>query len=522
MAAARKKKAETSSTPSDTKSNTPLTVKQLTTRIANRLIEAFPTTIKVVGEITNPRHRTHWYFDLKDHDAVVSCVMFASAARKLKCAIEHGQEVVVSGKVEFFPKQGKTQLYVSTVKPVGVGELDLTYRKRCDELRQRGYFDPEHKAPLPFFSPKIAIVTSASSAALQDVIDTVARRCPATQLCLVDARVQGANAASEIARAIQAIDAKHEQYGISAIILTRGGGSLEDLWCFNEQVVADAIYNASIPIVAAIGHETDTTIAELVADERCATPTQAAMRLTPERDILIDQLDMLAHRAHRATSRITQHQANVLTAHAKHLKHAVRYSLHHAQRQTEHAFAVLQKHHPVSQLTQRHKALAHAHAALLRAKQTQLVVAAANACTSMTAHRVDLIDEDQARGTGLALLKKVAHARSSNADEHLDEIRATNRKEGHPRFTGHCARQVRLARARRPDHQDAFGNPPTEALKPVRILEKFNDLLQLLLGLVGPSHIGKSRLVLVFHQELGPALAKGKQPACAALASAAT
>jgi exodeoxyribonuclease VII large subunit len=255
-----------------------------------------PKPIRVTGEVSGFRDRTHWWFDLKDENAVVSCVMFQSGARKAGFIPDNGQEVVASGRIEFYEKQGKTQLYIESLKPVGVGELELRFRALCEELRTLGWFDIERKRPLPWFPRRIAVITSRTGAALQDVLNTMNRRCPAVGAVIVDVRVQGDRAANEVAAAVDWISREHEAMGVDAVVVTRGGGSMEDLWAFNERVLAEAIVRCSIPVVAAIGHETDTTIAELVADERCATPTQAAMRLTPDRASLDEQLTQLRRR----------------------------------------------------------------------------------------------------------------------------------------------------------------------------------------------------------------------------------
>ena len=275
----------------------PWTVSQLAVRIEGSLRDGLPQTIRVVGEISGARERTHWYFDLKDAGAVISCVLFASAARRLKVHPTQGARVVVTGRIDYYAKAGKVSFIADRIEPVGEGALDQAFRALVEELKALGWFDPARKRPLPTFPRRIAVITSRSGAALQDVIDTARRRCPAIDIALVDVRVQGDGAAAEIARAISAVSASAATLGIDAIIVTRGGGSKEDLWAFNERIVAQEIVNASVPIVAAIGHETDTTIAELVADERAATPTQAAMRLTPDREALARQLDALQRRA---------------------------------------------------------------------------------------------------------------------------------------------------------------------------------------------------------------------------------
>lgn len=272
-----------------------LSVSQLASKIEEALARV-PSPLRVIGEVSGFRDRTHWYFDLKDAQSVVNGVMFASAARKAGFTPTNGQEVVATGRVEFYAKGGKVTLLIEKLEPVGAGALELAYRALCEELRNLGWFAPERKRRLPTFPRRIAIVTSKTGAALQDVLVTMQKRCPAVGALVVDVRVQGENAASEIAEAIRYLSANASALAIDAILVTRGGGSMEDLWAFNERVVAQAIFECAIPVVAAIGHETDTTIAELVADERGATPTQAAMRLTPDRAALLHQLTALQRR----------------------------------------------------------------------------------------------------------------------------------------------------------------------------------------------------------------------------------
>lgn len=278
-------------------------VRDLAERIDRALRDGLPTRICVVGEISGFTDRTHWYFSLKDEEAVVSCVMFAAAARRADFAPENGQAVVARGRIEFYARQGRTQLYVERLEPLGAGDLDARFRALCAELKDLGWFDPQRKRPLPRFPRRVAIVTSRTGAALQDVLKTMATRCATVDAALVDAKVQGAAAAPGIAKALDWLSAHHETLGIDAVILTRGGGSMEDLWAFNEREVGEAVLRCAVPVVAAIGHETDTTIAELVADERASTPTQAAMRLTPDRVALAEQIDQLGARARAALAR---------------------------------------------------------------------------------------------------------------------------------------------------------------------------------------------------------------------------
>ena len=270
----------------------------------------------MIGEVSGAVERTHWYFNAKDADAVLACVMFASVARKGGLRPENGHEYILSGRVEYYAKGGKVSFIVDKIEPVGQGSLDAAFRRLCEELRGLGWFDPVRKKRLPTFPRKVAVITSAGGAALHDVLITMQKRCPAVEVIVADVRVQGDRAAEEVARAIRAIGAGH--LGADAIIVTRGGGSKEDLWAFNERMVAEAIIGCPLPVVAAIGHETDTTIAELVADERASTPTQAAMRLTPDRHELHRQVLVAAKRLHLTTDRVIAQDRQSVRAIARH------------------------------------------------------------------------------------------------------------------------------------------------------------------------------------------------------------
>lgn len=295
-----------------------MTVTELASHIRGALNIHLPAKVRVVGEISNLSDRTHWFFSLKDDAATIRCVCFASNAKRVRFAVKDGMAVIATGRVDFYDAQGHVQLYVDKLEPVGVGELELRFRALCDELRKLGYFEVERKKPLPAMAQRIAVVTSRSAAALQDVANTAHRRWPGCQLLLYDVRVQGEEAAPQIAAAIKRLSKQGAALGVEAIILTRGGGSIEDLWAFNERTVADAIYHCPLPIVAAIGHETDTTIAELVADERCATPTQAAMRLVPDARALLHQVEALSRRLATGVRREILHQRQRLEAAARH------------------------------------------------------------------------------------------------------------------------------------------------------------------------------------------------------------
>jgi exodeoxyribonuclease VII large subunit len=197
---------------------------------------------------------------------------------------------------------------VEQVEPVGAGALDAAFRALVEEVRGLGWLDPARKRPVPKFPSRVAVVTSRSAAALQDVLVTMRKRCTLVGVVVCDVRVQGDGAAAEILGAIEEVSRRSEELGIDAVIVTRGGGSKEDLWCFNDRGVAEAIVQCAVPVVAAIGHETDVTLAELVADERCATPTQAAMRVTPEAEELLRQLASIEGRMEGQVRRLMSYE----------------------------------------------------------------------------------------------------------------------------------------------------------------------------------------------------------------------
>ena len=295
-----------------------LSVSEVSAMVKTALATALPAKIRVVGEVSNFSDRTHWFFSLKDDTATLRAVCFASAARRVGFALKDGLQVVATGRIDYYDAQGQIQLYVDKIEPVGEGALDLQFRALCEQLRKLGYFDPERKKGLPGVPQTVAVVTSRTGAALQDVINTANQRWAGCRLLLLDVHVQGAAAAPEIAAAIDALSAQAFRLAIDVIILTRGGGSIEDLWAFNERIVADAVYRCAIPIVAAIGHETDTTIAELVADVRCATPTQAAVTVVPDAAALAHQLDQLHRRLGLVVRRSAEHARHTLAGWRRH------------------------------------------------------------------------------------------------------------------------------------------------------------------------------------------------------------
>ncbi|MFA9353363.1 exodeoxyribonuclease VII large subunit [Pediococcus pentosaceus] len=269
-----------------------LTVSALTNYI-KRKFDADPYLHRVylLGEISNFRLRTnsHQYFSLKDENAKISAIMFKSAFAKVKFQPEEGMRVIVSGRISLYPGNGSYQIYVDSMQPDGVGALYQAYEQLKIKLSQEGLFEAP-KLPIPKYPRKIAIVTSPSGAVIRDIITTVSRRYPIVQLVLFPALVQGNEAANSIAAQIKMINTLDD---FDTIIIGRGGGSIEDLWSFNEEVVARAIFASKLPVISSVGHETDTTIADLVADMRAATPTAAAELATPVLTDILEELQKL-------------------------------------------------------------------------------------------------------------------------------------------------------------------------------------------------------------------------------------
>ena len=238
--------------------------------------------VYVKGEISNFRYRMNsaQYFSLKDKDSKINVVMFRQAFGKLKFKPEEGMEVYLKGRVDVYQPQGSYQFYAQEMEPVGLGALYEQFEQLKNKLAQEGLFDLQHKRKLPAFPDRIAVVTSPSGAVIHDILVTANRRFPHAQIDLYPAKVQGDEAKDSLVAALNRILAKKDDYDL--VIIGRGGGSLEDLWPFNEEEVVRAMYNLPIPIISSVGHETDTTLADLVADARAATPTAAAELATPD------------------------------------------------------------------------------------------------------------------------------------------------------------------------------------------------------------------------------------------------
>lgn len=251
------------------------------------------SNVAVRGEISNYKlyPSGHHYFSLKDEGGTLKCVMFKGNALRLRFRPENGMKIVAVGKISVYPRDGAYQLYCNSLIVDGVGDLHAAFEQMKKKLAAQGLFDPAHKKPLPKYPGTIGIVTSAAGAALHDMLRILRKRYPLSRVLLLPSRVQGAEAPGEIAAAIRYANIHHLA---DLLIVGRGGGSMEDLWAFNEEIVAHAIFDSVIPVISAVGHEPDVTISDYVADLRAATPSNAAELAVPDQDALRQTLDAMS------------------------------------------------------------------------------------------------------------------------------------------------------------------------------------------------------------------------------------
>lgn len=272
----------------------PKTVTQLTREIRN-LVEGQMGLQWVTGEISNcrPARSGHIYFTLNDEHAQISAVVWRLTAERLKFQLRDGMEVVAMGPVEVYPARGQYQLIIEQLVPKGVGALETALRQLREKLDREGLFDPKRKRPIPRIPRRIALITSPTGAAVKDMLQVITRRWPSVNVLLMPVRVQGDGAAEEIAYALRNV---YRIPDIDVVVTGRGGGSLEDLWAFNEEQVARAIADCPVPVVSAVGHEIDVSIADLVADVRALTPSEAGELVVPSREELSAELTSLMNR----------------------------------------------------------------------------------------------------------------------------------------------------------------------------------------------------------------------------------
>ena len=268
-----------------------LSVTQLNNFIKDILeSEVMLSNVYVCGELSNYKMYPsgHHYFTLKDSESSIRCVMFRRSAARLRFRPENGMRVIVSGRISVFPRDGAYQLYCNSISPEGIGDLQLAFEQLKAKLSEEGLFDVSHKKPLPAFPDKIAIITSSAGAAVHDMIRILGHRWPMSKVVLLPVRVQGVEAPPEIVGAIRYAN----EFNVADLIITgRGGGSMEDLWAFNDERVARAIYESRIPVISAVGHEPDVTISDYVADRRASTPSNAAEIAVPDKREISDVLD---------------------------------------------------------------------------------------------------------------------------------------------------------------------------------------------------------------------------------------
>jgi len=278
--------------------NPVLTVSQLTNRIRDTLEDTFDS-VMVVGEVSNAKiyPSGHWYFSLKDQEATLPCVCFKNSNGALKFKIEDGLMVVARGKLSVYPPRGAYQMIATGMEPVGVGEWQLAFEQLKKKLEQEGLLDPARKKVIPMLPKKVGVVTSPVGAALRDILSAITRRNRSVSVLIAPAKVQGEGSAEEVAQAIKLLE---KQPGIDVIIVARGGGSIEDLWSFNTEIVARAVAECTIPIISGVGHETDITICDLVADLRAPTPTAAAELVAKGSIELLDKWTNLHRRLNQS------------------------------------------------------------------------------------------------------------------------------------------------------------------------------------------------------------------------------
>ena len=264
-------------------------------------IESEPvfSNLYVIGEISNFKlyPSGHAYFSLKDAESTLGCVLFKSNARLLRFRPDNGMQVLAVGRVSFYPRDGKVQFYVDAMMPSGAGDLQAAFEQLKAKLDAEGLFSSQHKKPLPVFPERIAVITSTAGAAVRDIIRILGVRWPAAEVLVVPVRVQGTEAPAEITEAIKLVN----EHALADLIITgRGGGSAEDLWSFNDESVARAIYASEIPVISAVGHEPDVTIADYVADVRASTPSNAAEIAVPDREEIFSVINGYSVRASHA------------------------------------------------------------------------------------------------------------------------------------------------------------------------------------------------------------------------------
>lgn len=332
---------------------------------AKGVLEMHVGKVWVSGEVSNIARPAsgHWYFTLKDQTAQIRCAMFRNKNSFVRCKVDNGQQILLQGSVSIYPGRGDYQLIADYIEESGVGALQRQFEQLKAKLANEGLFDPKHKKKLPSHAKHIALITSATGAAVHDVLSVLNERFPLLQVTVIAATVQGDNAVAELCRALHL--AEHwnntEVDEFDAVIIGRGGGSIEDLWSFNEEAVARAIFQCPIPIISAVGHEIDTTIADFVADVRAPTPSAAAELISPDQQHIFQQLDNIEQQLQqrmRNTLTYSQQRLHSLEAALRHpgeRLHLMQQQFKQLQQQLEYRQAqqLSDKKHQLLQLQQR-------------------------------------------------------------------------------------------------------------------------------------------------------------------------
>ncbi|ARN55656.1 exodeoxyribonuclease VII large subunit [Sedimentisphaera salicampi] len=274
------------------------TVTQINNMIKVALESSLPAYMSVIGEVSNLKRPSsgHIYFSLKDKNSQLPCIMWKSNVSKLGFELENGLSVICSGHIDVYSPYGKYQFISQHISPAGVGSLQIKFEQLCRKLKEEGLFEDSRKKALPKYPFNIAVITSSSGAAVKDISESIHSRFPCAKLYLYPVPVQGKGAEKEIAAGIARVNALRERFSLDLIILGRGGGSLEDLWCFNEEAVARAIAASNLPVISAVGHEIDTTVSDMAADAVASTPTKAGFIAVPDKSELEAKFDELENR----------------------------------------------------------------------------------------------------------------------------------------------------------------------------------------------------------------------------------
>jgi len=320
------------------------TVSQVNALVKSALEQTLPARLIVRGEIRDWKHHHsgHCYFLLKEQEGVLPAVMWASQFRTVRFRPEDGMAVLATGFIDVYLVGGKYQLYVERLDPEGKGALQQAFEQMVAKLRGEGLFDDRHKKPIPAYAQRIGILTSPSGAALHDIHESIQHRWPPARLFFCPVPVQGEGAADRIAAAIRLINARNDRLKLDLLIVGRGGGSLEDLWAFNEEVLARAIFASRIPVLSAVGHEVDVTVADLVADARASTPAKAGVVAVPDRAEVLEDIEHCQRRltAHMR-SRLHLGRANLQTIEASEVFRRPLAAIHQRAQQVDEGSALL-------------------------------------------------------------------------------------------------------------------------------------------------------------------------------------